>query len=331
MELYNLVNHRVLTLESGKLTTVGRGIESGISSPVVSRNHCTIVYSSNLINETGSIDVDVRLTVLHTAGAVVIRGPRARHLGLEPMLLLPANASCQLYAGDKIFLERRDGRLVSGLELRASRKNAVGGGDDGTAAAATAALALVPPTELSTFDPLSAAQHLTTPIPRVRVPPPSPVTPGSPSQGLADKSLTHAPGHESVTRGTVAALSRYGKSVQRHSEEAQQQGQAVAAVGASRMGKLPVSISHQPPPEAAEDGEPTPNVQAVGGAAPQGLCETCTPVPEPAMRPPSTAPSRRKRRLTDVSVHLEAALPPPPVPEAAANTAASDAATTATR
>ncbi|GIL64846.1 hypothetical protein Vafri_18696 [Volvox africanus] len=52
-----------------------------------------------------------------------------------------------LYPGDKIFLERRDGRLVSGLELRASggRKNDVGSGDDGTTAAATAALALVPP------------------------------------------------------------------------------------------------------------------------------------------------------------------------------------------
>ncbi|GLC35860.1 hypothetical protein PLESTF_001233200 [Pleodorina starrii] len=126
MELYNLENGRVLLLTPGTATTVGRGPDSGISSTAVSRSHCTVSYA--LINSCDSSgaqgtasqarEPEVLLTVLHAAGAAVIRGAQARQLGLDPLLLLPARASCQLYPGDKVYLERKDARLASGLELR---------------------------------------------------------------------------------------------------------------------------------------------------------------------------------------------------------------------
>ncbi|EFJ43097.1 hypothetical protein VOLCADRAFT_96792 [Volvox carteri f. nagariensis] len=154
MEFLNLENGRVLTLKLGGLTTLGRGPDSGISSLSVSRNHCTIIYDSE-IPDAKSITsrdedaphetlgqahnaVHVRLTVIHPSGAAVIRGPYSRRLGLEPLSFLPAESTCQLYPGDRIYLERRDARLVSGLELRAAAAATQAEATHGSVAAAAA-------------------------------------------------------------------------------------------------------------------------------------------------------------------------------------------------
>ncbi|GIL98811.1 hypothetical protein Vretimale_4007 [Volvox reticuliferus] len=237
----------------------------------------------------------------------------------------------QLYPGDKIFLERRDGRLVSGLELRATgggKRGAAGG--DGIAAATAKADPVPPPRKLTSLNLVPAAQQLATPNRWVSMlsppPPPLPLKPGSPPHELANTPRTRGSG-ESVTRGIVVAPNCNDKSVQLHWEEAQQQGQAAAAVAAPAMADIPLSsfISYQPLllPDAAEDVEPPPDLQAAGGTAPQALCVTCTVVSEPAV-PTSEAPSRCKRRRADVSLIAEPA--PRPVAEATADTAATGAA-----
>ncbi len=109
MELFNLDNGRVLSLEPGTVINVGRGPDTGIASLTVSRNHCTITYEAGDRGATRDVgaaqravapahEAQIRLTVNHSSGAAVIHGPLARRIDLEPLVLLPAGASCKVRA-----------------------------------------------------------------------------------------------------------------------------------------------------------------------------------------------------------------------------------------